>query len=291
MPLTRWATRCPGRRRIRRSIPTSRGSPEGRPMAVSYASYLKLGELLSLQQPRSAGPEHDEMLFIVIHQVYELWFKEMLHELGYLETLLRGNETSRALHTLKRILTVLKVMVAQIDVLETMTPLEFLSFRDRLESGSGFQSFQFRELEFLLGTKSPTAIARYPEGSEPRRRLEARYRQPTLWDALLTYLGKNQYAVPPALLGRDVTQPPEPSREVQQILIKVYRTNPPVSSVCERLVDLDEGFMEWRYRHVKMVQRTIGTKPGTGGTAGAEYLATTLNKPAFPDLWAIRTEL
>src|SRR5438552_16198494 len=102
----------------------------------------------------------------------------MLHELGYLETLLRGNETSRALHTLKRILTVLKVMVAQIDVLETMTPLEFLSFRDRLESGSGFQSFQFRELEFLLGTKSPTAIARYPEGSEPRRRLEARYRQP-----------------------------------------------------------------------------------------------------------------
>ncbi len=260
-------------------------------MPLTYADYLKLEELLSLQQPRSAGPEHDEMLFIVIHQVYELWFKEMLHELGYLETLLRGNETSRALHTLKRILTVLKVMVAQIDVLETMTPLEFLSFRDRLESGSGFQSFQFRELEFLLGTKNATAIARYPEGSEPRRRLEARYRQPTLWDALLTYLAHNQYPVPPALLGRDVTQPPEPSREVQQILIKVYRTNPAVSSVCERLVDLDEGFMEWRYRHVKMVQRTVGTKPGTGGTAGAEYLATTLNKPAFPDLWAIRTEL
>ena len=126
-------------------------------MPLTYADYLKLEELLSLQQPRSAGPEHDEMLFIVIHQVYELWFKEMLHELGYLETLLRGNETSRALHTLKRILTVLKVMVAQIDVLETMTPLEFLSFRDRLESGSGFQSFQFRELEFLLGTKNAAA--------------------------------------------------------------------------------------------------------------------------------------
>jgi len=260
-------------------------------MPLTYADYLKLEQLLSLQQPRSAGPEHDEMLFIVIHQVYELWFKEMLHELGYLETLLRGNETSRALHTLKRILTVLKVMVAQIDVLETMTPLEFLSFRDRLESGSGFQSFQFRELEFLLGTKNAAAIARYPEGSEPRRRLETQYREPTLWDALLAYLAKNQYPVPPALLGRDVTQPPEPSREVQQILIKVYRTNPAVSSVCERLVDLDEGFMEWRYRHVKMVQRTVGTKPGTGGTAGAEYLATTLNKPAFPDLWAIRTEL
>src|SRR5437667_9481550 len=292
-PLTSWSSRFPGRPPMPHSTPTSRGSrePQDPGMPLTYADYLKLGELLSLQQPRSAGPEHDEMLFIVIHQVYELWFKEMLHELGYLETLLRGNETSRALHTLKRILTVLKVMVAQIDVLETMTPLEFLSFRDRLESGSGFQSFQFRELDFLLGTKSPTAIARYPEGSEPRRRLEARYRQPTLWDALLTYLAHNQYPVPPALLGRDVTQPPEPSREVQQILIKVYRTNPAVSSVCERLVDLDEGFMEWRYRHVKMVQRTIGTKPGTGGTAGAEYLATTLNKPAFPDLWAIRTEL
>src|SRR5467141_2988402 len=135
--------------------------------AVTYASYLRLDELLALQHP---GSEHDEMLFIVIHQVYELWFKEMLHELTYLEKSLRDNATPRALHTLKRVLTVLKVMVAQIDVLETMTPLEFLSFRDRLESGSGFQSFQFRELEFVLGTKNPAAVARYPEGSEGRRR-------------------------------------------------------------------------------------------------------------------------
>jgi len=260
-------------------------------MAVSYASYLKLDELLALQQPRSAGPEHDEMLFIVIHQVYELWFKEMLHELTYLEKSLRDNATPRALHTLKRVLTVLKVMVAQIDVLETMTPLEFLSFRDRLESGSGFQSFQFRELEFVLGVKQPAALARYPEGSEPRRRLETRYREPTLWDAFLAYLAGNQYSVPASLRGRDVTRLPEPSREMQQVLITVYRTNPAVASLCERLVDLDEGIMEWRYRHVKMVQRTIGTKAGTGGTAGAEYLETTLNKPAFPDLWAIRTEL
>jgi tryptophan 2,3-dioxygenase len=260
-------------------------------MAVTYSSYLKLDELLALQQPRSSGPEHDEMLFIVIHQVYELWFKEMLHELAYLEKLLRDNATPRASHTLKRILTVLKVMVAQIDVLETMTPLEFLSFRDRLESGSGFQSFQFRELEFVLGIKNIAAIARYPEGSEARRRLEARYRAATLWDAFLAYLVRNQHAVPSSLLGRDVTRPVEPSREMQQILIGVYRTNAAVASVCERLVDLDEGIMEWRYRHVKMVQRTIGTKPGTGGSAGAEYLETTLNKPAFPDLWAIRTEL
>src|SRR5207248_2255796 len=172
-------------------------------MAVSYASYLKLDELLALQQPRSAGPEHDEMLFIVIHQVYELWFKEMLHELAYLEKLLRDNATPRALHTLKRILTVLKVMVAQIDVLETMTPLEFLSFRDRLESGSGFQSFQFRELEFVLGTKNPAASPRYPEGSEARRRLEARYRASTLWDAFLAYLVRNEYPVPTSRLSLD----------------------------------------------------------------------------------------
>src|SRR5437773_265177 len=226
-----------------------------------------------------------------IYQVFELWFKEMLHELTYLEKSLRDNATPRALHTLKRVLTVLKVMVAQIDVLETMTPLEFLSFRDRLESGSGFQSFQFRELEFVLGTKNPAALARYPEGSEARRRLEARYRESTLWDAFLAFLVRNDYPVPTSLLGRDVTQQVEPSREMQQVLIAVYRTNPAVASVCERLVDLDEGVMEWRYRHVKMVQRTIGTKVGTGGTAGAEYLETTLNKPAFPDLWAIRTEL
>ena len=260
-------------------------------MPLTYSNYLKLDELLSLQQPRSAGPEHDEMLFMVIHQVYELWFKEMLHELAYLAELLRTNDTPRALHTLKRILTVLKVMVAQIDVLETMTPLEFLSFRDRLESGSGFQSFQFRELEFVLGVKQPAALARYPEGSEPRRRLETRYREPTLWDAFLAYLAANQYPVPASLHSRDVTRLPEPSHEMQQVLITVYRTNPAVASLCERLVDLDEGIMEWRYRHVKMVQRTIGTKAGTGGTAGAEYLETTLNKPAFPDLWAIRAEL
>src|SRR5213595_2335910 len=120
MPLTRWATRCPGRRRIRRSIPTSRGSPEGRPMAVSYASYLKLDELLALQQPRTTGPEHDEMLFIVIHQVYELWFKELLHEFDRVCALLEEDEPHRAQHTLKRILTILKVMAAQLDILETM---------------------------------------------------------------------------------------------------------------------------------------------------------------------------
>src|SRR5690349_5576742 len=130
-------------------------------MALTYSSYLKLDELLGLQQPVSDGPEHDETLFIVVHQVYELWFKEMLHEVDYLKKLLERRDTPRALHTLKRVLTILKVVVAQIDVLETMTPLEFLTFRERLESGSGFQSFQFRELEYLLGMKDDGALSRY----------------------------------------------------------------------------------------------------------------------------------
>ncbi|HMJ58426.1 MAG TPA: tryptophan 2,3-dioxygenase family protein [Gemmatimonadales bacterium] len=252
-------------------------------MPVTYASYLKLDELLSLQQPRPGELEHDETLFVIIHQVYELWFKEVLHELDHLQRRLRANDTALAGHTLKRILTILKTLVAQIDVLETITPLNFLSFRDRLESGSGFQSHQFREIEFVLGKKARPSFERYPEGSVSRERVEKRFKEPTLWDAFLAYLAANGYTVP--------REPLTPSPELQRILIDVYRTNHSVSQICERLVDLDEGFMEWRYRHVKMVQRTIGTKAGTGGSAGAEYLMTTINQPAFPDLWAIRSEL
>jgi tryptophan 2,3-dioxygenase len=260
-------------------------------MTLTYSSYLKLDDLLALQQPVSDGPEHDETLFIIIHQVYELWFKELLHELDHLNALLARRDLPRAQHALKRVLTVLKVVVAQIDVLETMTPLEFLSFRDRLETGSGFQSFQFRELECLLGRKDSGALERYPAGSDERRRLEHRLAAPTVWDAFLAFLRAEGYGVPRAALARDVRQPVEPTDDMQRLLIEVYRTNPTVASLCERLVDLDEGFQEWRYRHVKMVQRTIGTRRGTGGSAGADYLMTTLNQPVFPDLWAIRTEL
>src|SRR6202049_2164356 len=134
--------------------------------AATYASYLKIDDLLSLQQPRSAGPEHDETLFIIIHQVYELWFKELLHEIDRVMHLLEADKSHPSQHTLKRILTILKVMVAQLDILETMTPLEFLSFRARLEAASGFQSNQFRQLEFLLGVKSVAVLDRFPEGSQ-----------------------------------------------------------------------------------------------------------------------------
>jgi tryptophan 2,3-dioxygenase len=258
--------------------------------ALTYGSYLSLDELLALQQPRETL-EHDEMLFIVIHQVYELWFKEILHELDQVERFLAAGDAHRAQHTLKRILTILKVMVAQLDVLETMTPLEFKSFRERLEAASGFQSDQFRSLEFELGKKSWSAVTRFPEGSRAREGLERRFHEPSIWDCFLRYLQREGYPVPAALLERDVTAPHQPSPELQRILIDVYRKDPKSAGLCERLVDLDEGVQEWRYRHVKMVERTIGTRHGTGGSAGAEYLRTTLGEPAFPDLWEIRSQL
>jgi tryptophan 2,3-dioxygenase len=261
--------------------------------SLTYASYLRLEELLNLQTPKSsgpAGPEHDEMLFIVIHQVYELWFKEMLHELDYLQTLLRHNEPARASHITRRILAILKTAVTQLDVLETMTPLEFNSFRSFLEAASGFQSAQFRELEFVLGHKRETVFGAYPEGTAGWKRLKARYTQPTLWDAFLYYLSQQGYPVPEDQLHRDVTHPLEPSPALQDILIQVYRQDATVSNICEHLIDMDEGFQEWRYRHAKMVERTIGRKAGTGGSAGVQYLLTTI-KPFFPDLWLIRSQL
>jgi tryptophan 2,3-dioxygenase len=262
---------------------------ENESAAVTYGSYLQVDQLLALQKPRS--DEHDEVLFIVIHQVYELWFKEMLHEIDRVMLLLRQGNGSRAQHTLKRILTILKVLVAQVDILETMTPLEFLTFRNRLAAASGFQSDQFRQLEFLMGNKSRGAIERFDLGTRARSGLDARWNSPTLWDAFLDYLQTEGYPVPPAHLARDVTAAVEPSPEIQQILIDLYRKDPKNSELCERLVDLDEGMQEWRYRHVKMVERTLGMKPGTGGSAGAQYLRTTLAKPAFPDLWEIRGSL
>jgi tryptophan 2,3-dioxygenase len=259
--------------------------------AATYGSYLKIEDLLSLQQPRSAGPEHDETLFIIIHQVYELWFKELLHEFDHVMHLLELDESHRSQHTLKRILTILKVMVAQLDILETMTPLEFLSFRERLDAASGFQSDQFRQIEFLLGVKSEQTIQRSPEGSRARAALERRYRAPTLWDAFLRYLSRERYDVPPSQLARDVIARVEPSPEIQRTLVDVYRRDPKNAELCERLVDLDEGIQEWRYRHVKMVERTIGDRRGTGGSAGAAYLRETVGRPLFPDLWAIRSQL
>lgn len=257
--------------------------------SLTYSSYLALDEVLGAQRPRT--DEHDELLFIVIHQVNELWFKELPHEGAHLQGRLEDGDSPHVLHTLKRMLTTLKTVVAQIDVLETMTPRQFMTFRDRLEAASGFQSAQFRELEALLGRRDPRALDAYDPDSVEHARIAAAMARPSLFDSFVRYLGKQGYALPPAVLQRDVTQPLEPSDAVQQALLAAYADDGEPAQVCERMIDLDEGVMEWRYRHVQMVRRTIGDKRGTGGSGGASYLATTLLRPAFPDLWAVRTEL
>ena len=253
--------------------------------AVTYSSYLALDDLLAAQHPRSE--EHDELLFIVIHQTYELWFKQLLHELAYLQRSLESGNTAHAEHALRRVLTILKTIVAQVDVLETMTPRQFTSFRGRLAESSGFQSAQFRELEAVLGRRDPKVFEHYPAGAERQRIADAMART-SVYDSFVGYLARRGYDV---AMRRDVTEPPEPSADVQRVLLEVYADDGDAARVAERLVDLDEGLMEWRYRHVKMVERTIGMKPGTGGSAGAAYLRTTLDRPMFPDLWAIRSAL
>jgi tryptophan 2,3-dioxygenase len=257
--------------------------------ALTYKSYLALDELLGAQRPRS--DEHDEILFIVVHQVYELWFKELLHELAHLQRLLEDGRGPQALNTFKRILTILKLVVAQIDVIETLTPVQFLNFRDRLESASGFQSAQFRELEAALGRRERKVLRAYEEGSDSYRRIEAALERRSLYDSFLHYLSARGYDVPADRLERDVTLPAEESEGVHGAILAAYRDDGETAMVCERMVDLDEGFQEWRYRHVKMVERTIGDKMGTGGSPGAPYLRTTLSQPVFPDLWTVRTEL
>ncbi len=257
--------------------------------SLTYSKYLALDELLAAQRPQTG--EHDEMLFIVIHQVYELWFKQLLHEGRHLQRRFEDGDTPHALAALKRILTMLKTVVGQIDVLETMTPRQFFRFRDRLDTASGFQSAQFRELEALLGRRDATVPTRYETSSAEKSRLDAAMSQPSLFDSFARYLVARGYAVPRETLDRDVSQPLEPSPALQLVLRTVYEDDGEAAQVCERMVDLDEGVMEWRYRHVQMVRRTIGEQLGTGGTAGAAYLATTLLRPAFPDLWAVRTKL
>ena len=256
--------------------------------SLTYTSYLALDEVLSAQRPNS--DEHDEILFIVVHQVYELWFKQLIHELGYLQRMLEEGNDARAFSTFKRVLTILKLVVQQLDVIETMTPVQFLTFRERLESSSGFQSGQFRELEAILGRRDPGVLTAYHEQSPDYERVRAALERPSVYDSFLRYLSDKGYEIPDDVLKRDVTEPAQESKGVQAALLQAYRDDGEPAQVAERLVDFDEGFMEWRYHHVKMVERTIGTKVGTGGY-GAEYLRSTLHKPFFPDLWAVRSEL
>jgi tryptophan 2,3-dioxygenase len=259
------------------------------PERLTYGSYLALDELLAAQRPRTDRP--DEMLFIVIHQVYELWFKQLLHEAARMQACLADGAAAGAGRAIERMLTILKTVVAQVDVLETMTPSQFAAFRDALDSSSGFQSAQFRELEAMLGRRDERALRPLRPESGERARLAAAMERPSLFDSLLGYLASVGYPVPEAVLARDVSVGYEPSAGVREALLRVYADDGAEAALCERMVDLDEGVMEWRYRHVQMVRRMIGSKPGTGGSAGVEYLVSTLMQPAFPDLWAVRSEI
>jgi tryptophan 2,3-dioxygenase len=255
--------------------------------ALTYTSYLAVDELLSLQRPLSEGPEHDEMLFIIIHQSYELWFKQLIHEFLAAQVSLEAGDTHRSLALLGRIRTIMKVCVAQIDILETMTPLQFNSFRSYLSSSSGFQSAQFRKVEAILGRRDSAMAGHLPEDIQSE--ISIITNRNSVWDSLLVYISKRGHLIPTDVITRDKSVAYVANPAVQDVLLEVHRNDPESASVCERLLDIDEGLQEWRYRHVKMVERTIGAKMGTGGSAGVKYLASTLFNPVFVDLWEIRS--
>ena len=245
-------------------------------MELTYSSYLHLDHLLGLQEPRSSPPEHDEQLFIVIHQTYELWFKLLLHEFEKIGRDFETGELWGAIHTFKRARTVMKTLVGQLDILETMTPTSFSSFRSRLDTASGFQSTQFRELEFFLGYKRPNVLGYFKPETPGLDRLRRRLDEPSLLDRFWNFLQGR---------GLDL------AREIQPQLIDLYKANPDLVILFELMTDFDEGLQEGRYRHVKLAERTIGDKSGTGGSTGVEFLKKTLFHPVFPDLWAIRRHL
>jgi len=258
-------------------------------MALTYHSYLKLDDLLNAQEPQAKG-EHDEMLFIIIHQVYELWFKQVLHEGQLLRSQLRSCEINGASNTLKRILKIMKTMVGQVDILETMTPLSFAGFRHALETSSGFQSVQFRYFEAFLGKRSPAILDHLHLSNLEKEKMREIYSAPSIYEELMLTLHQRGIMIPSDILDRSHESEYEGDLRVQDIFLNVYRTNPEISAFLELFVDLDEGVQEWRYRHVKMVERTIGAKMGTGGSPGVEYLRNTLFKPMFIDLWRIRSQ-
>ena len=260
-------------------------------MELTYAGYLKMDQLLALQEPRSSPPEHDEMVFIVTHQAYELWFKLQLHELDKIRHDFQENHLYGAISTFKRVRTIMKVMVEQIDILETLTPMSFRSFRDRLDTASGFQSSQFREFEFLLGYKRAEMLKFHESGTAPFEAMWRRLHEPSVVDAFYDFLEKCGVTIPAALRQPDRTLPAVPNEIVEEGILKLYKSRPDLEILFELMTDFDEGFQEWRYRHIKLVERTIGSKRGTGGSLGVEFLKQSLFRPVFADLWAIRHKL
>jgi tryptophan 2,3-dioxygenase len=248
---------------------------------LTYGSYLRVDELLSLQHPQSDPPHHDELLFIVIHQVYELWFMQMLHEIEAVMRNLGDDDLLATQKNFRRIHAIQRVVENQVDVLETMTPQEFNAFRSGLDPASGFQSAQFREIEFLCGAQK-TGYLKFLEPTDTERgHLERRLAEPTLYDALKALLERRGFAVATA---DDLIASYKSIYEGGRAVYDLYL-------LLEDFIEFDERFLLWRGRHVRMVERMIGMKPGTGGSLGVNYLEKTLSKKFFPELWAVRTQL
>jgi tryptophan 2,3-dioxygenase len=261
---------------------------------LSYNKYLRVADLIGLQDCLSDPAHHDELLFITIHQTYELWFKQILHEIDAAIAQMNEDRAAAASRALHRVVEIEKVLVNQIHILETMTPINFLAFRDELNPASGFQSMQFREIEFSSGSKDPEVISSFSLDEFARERLQARFSGPTLGDAFYALLRRRGLAAP----ADDASLPAEERRKLygqrtRAVLeiITHFEDRYEEFQLAESLIEHDEYFSLWRSHHVRMVERMVGAKRGTGGSEGIGYLNTTLDKKFFPELWEARTYL
>lgn len=262
--------------------------------STTYADYLRLDMLLSAQQPRSSPPHHDELLFIIQHQTSELWMKLFIHELEAARTLVQADRLEPAFKILARVGQIQRMLFEQWSVLETLTPTEYLEFRDVLGPASGFQSAQYRALEYLLGNKDAQGLLAHRHTPAVHAWLDGLLKSPSLYDEFLRHLARRGLPVPEERLHRDFTQPYEAHPGVVAVLRAVYAD--PAKwwdgyEMAEKLVDVEERFQLWRFRHMLTVQRIIGGKPGTGGSAGVSFLRRALDVRFFPELWDVRTEL
>jgi tryptophan 2,3-dioxygenase len=262
--------------------------------AMSYGDYLDLDRLLSAQHPRSVPAQHDELLFIIQHQTSELWLKLMLHELRSARDLLAADDLAPALKRLARVKHIQVVLTGQWSVLATLTPSEYALIRPFLATSSGFQSWQYRAVEFLLGNKNAEMLQVFEHDEEARAMLAELLHQPSLYDEFLRYLSRAGYAVPQGLLERDWSQPYRADEEFVDTFAKVYAAPHDhwgVYETCEELVDIEDNFQQWRFRHLQVVTRTIGHKRGTGGSSGVDFLRRALDLTFFPELYAVRTRV
>lgn len=257
---------------------------------LTYGGYLKVGDLINLQNLRSDPPQHDETLFIIIHQTYELWFKQLLHEIDTIIEKLDNDEVLGSIRLLRRCIEIQRVLVNQVAVLETMTPMDFLTFRDHLMPASGFQSSQFRELEYTSGLKDATFIYNFKPDSTEYARLQQRLDGATLPDAFYALLRRRGFQLPEKTATEDTSLH---HRRIAE-LMRIYQeadNHYDLFMLAENLIEYDEMFALWRMRHVKMAERMIGSKVGTGGSDGVGYLKSTIEQKFFPDLWELRTYL